>query len=409
VRTERAKAEVGELSPSEAPAFSVLPPHIFSLLANGSKIRAVQSPNTGHDCELHFLETLCFSADNNNDPVMIIRERPLMSYLRDIAVFVKVVERKGFAAAGRELGLSAPSVSKQIARLEAELGVVLIHRTTHSLSLTDAGRELYEHSVKGLAELETARTAAIGYNDKLSGTLRVHATLSVGQGLIGPALIAFMVENPEIRIRLELGPVPVNPIERQFDLAVRTKPRKEKSPGNVSIGRRILGDVYQTVIASPKYLARHGHPACIEELRERHCLVHVTQSTDETWTFAMPNSDVSVRIDPMLRSNNWLCIRDAALEGLGVARLPDFAVREELAAGRLVALFEEFRRSDQQVQAFFPLTQRMPARLRLLLEFLAARIGTPHAAAPSVTEADSTPSAHAGKTKRPGGTRSSAL
>lgn len=305
-----------------------------------------------------------------------------MHYLKDIAVFVKVVERRGFAAAGRELGLSAPSVSKQIARLETELGVALIHRTTHNLFLTDSGRELYERCVRGLAEIEAARTAASSYNDELKGTLRIHTTLSVGQSLIAPALVSFMSENPEIRIRLEIGPLPVNPMEQQFDAAIRSKPIKERSLGNVSIGRRILGDVYQTVIASPMYLARYGPPARIEDLHDRHCLVHVTQSTNEAWTFATPGGDVTIRVDPMLRSNNWLCVRDAALEGLGIARLPDFAIREELAAGRLIALFAEFRRSDQQVQALFPLTQRMPAKLRLLLDFLADKLAPAAAAEP---------------------------
>lgn len=305
----------------------------------------------------------------------------MVSYLKDIAVFVKVVERKGFAAAGREMGLSAPSVSKQIARLEAEIGVPLIHRTTHNLFLTDAGRELYERCYKGLADIEAARTAAISFNDELKGTLRVHTTLSVGQSLIAPALVSFMAENPEIRIRLEIGPLPANPMESHFDVAIRTKPNKEKAPGNVSIGRRVLGDVYQTVIAAPQYLQRTGKPASLDELKQRSCLVHVTQSTNESWTFASPGGDVTVRIDPVLRSNNWLCVRDAALQGLGIARLPDFAIREELASGRLVALFPEHRRSDQQVQALFPLTQRMPAKLRLLLDYLADKLSTPDAAA----------------------------
>lgn len=300
-----------------------------------------------------------------------------MSYLKDIAVFVKVVERNGFAAAGREMGLSPPSVSKQIARLEAELGVPLIHRTTHSLFLTDAGRELYERCHKGLADIEAARTAATSFNDELKGTLRVHTTLSVGQSLIAPALVSFMAENPGIRIRLEIGPLPLNPMEHRFDVAIRTKPNKERTPGNVSIGRRILGDVFQTVIAAPAYLDRHSLPLTIDELRTRPCLVHVTQSTNETWTFATPAGDVAIRIDPVLRSNNWLIVRDAALQGLGIARLPDFAIRQELASGRLQALFPEFRRSDQQVQALFPLTQRMPAKLRLLLDYLADKLSAP--------------------------------
>ena len=128
-----------------------------------------------------------------------------MSYLKDIAVFVRVVQLKGFAAAGRDLGLTAPSISKQIARLEAELGVALLHRTTHNLFLTDAGTQFFERCVDGLGRLEEARAAALSFNDELRGKLRVHATSSVGQALIAPALIDFMAAHDQIHIDLEMA------------------------------------------------------------------------------------------------------------------------------------------------------------------------------------------------------------
>ena len=186
-----------------------------------------------------------------------------MSYLRDIAVFVRVVQLKGFAAAGRDLGLTAPSVSKQIARLENELGVPLLHRTTHNLFLTDAGREFYEHCVRGLSEIEKARATALSYNDELRGKLRVHSTLSVGQALIAPAIADYMAQNPKVHVNLEMGSVAINPMEHQVDLAIRTKTSREESLGHVSIGRRVLGRVRQMVVASPAYLAAQGSPGTV--------------------------------------------------------------------------------------------------------------------------------------------------
>lgn len=300
-----------------------------------------------------------------------------MSYLRDIAVFVRVVQLKGFAAAGRDLGLTAPSVSKQIARLENELGVPLLHRTTHNLFLTDAGREFYEHCVRGLSEIEKARATALSYNDELRGKLRVHSTLSVGQALIAPAIADYMAQNPKVHVNLEMGSVAINPMEHQVDLAIRTKTSREESLGHVSIGRRVLGRVRQMVVASPAYLAAQGSPGTVAELRERACLVLVTQSTSsENWQFNTGRQEIDIRVEPTLRSNNWYAIRTAALRGLGIARLPDFAVRDELASGRLVALFEGEVRSDQQILALFPKSQRMPAKLRLLLDFLVARLSS---------------------------------
>ena len=299
-----------------------------------------------------------------------------MSYLRDIAVFVRVVDLKGFAAAGRALGLTAPSVSKQIARLEAELGVALLHRTTHNLFLTDAGREFYERCVKGLDELEMARATALSFNEELRGKLRVHTTLAIGQTLIGPALVDFMAQNPSIRLDLEMSSQPVNPMELQVDVAIRAKTPRETSPGHISIGRRILGKVRQVIVASPAYLERPKRPKSVEDIRDEDCLVYVTYSTfSETWTFNNGRQETTKRIDqPALRSNNWMMVREAALNGLGLARLPEFAVRNDISSGRLVTVFDDQIRSDLQIQAVFPRTQRMPAKTRLLLDFLGAKL-----------------------------------
>lgn len=299
-----------------------------------------------------------------------------MSYLKDIAVFVRVVELNGFAAAGRSLGLTAPSISKQIARLEAELGVSLLHRTTHNLFLTDAGREFYERCVRGLAELQDARASALSYNDDLRGKLRIHTTTAVGQSLIAPAIVAFLMEHPAISIELEIGSMPVNPMELQFDIAIRTKSPRDATPGNVNMGRRILGRVRHILVASPAYLARAGRPQRVSEIAGQDCLVYFTYSTfSETRLFHDGREEITLKVGhPRFRSNNWLAVRDAALSGLGLSRLPEFAVRDDVAAGRLVSLFEDQVRSDLQVQAVFPKTQRLPAKTRLLLEFLAQRL-----------------------------------
>ena len=331
-----------------------------------------------------------------------------MSYLKDLAVFVRVVELKGFAAAGRALGLTAPSVSKQIARLEAELGVSLLHRTTHNLFLTDAGREFYERCVKGLAELELARATALSFNEELKGNLRVHCTMAIGQALIGPAIVEFMMAYRDIHIDLEMSSMPINPMELQVDVAIRTRTPRETGPGHVSIGRRILGKVRHILVASPEYLARAGHPASLAEIGRRECLLYCTYSTfTDSWQFHDGREDVTLRIEqPLLRSNNWLVVREAALRGLGLARLPEFAVQADIVAGRLVSLFEAELVSDLQIQALFPRTQRMPAKTRSLLDFLAQRLsaesrqrsdartqaGTvPAAPAPAVMAADAAP------------------
>ncbi|MGE0627570.1 MAG: LysR family transcriptional regulator [Hyphomicrobiaceae bacterium] len=293
-----------------------------------------------------------------------------MSHLRDIAVFARVVELKGFAAAGRALGLTAPSVSKQIARLEAEIGVALLHRTTHNLFLTDAGKAFYEHCVRGLAEIERARAEAMSYNDTMRGTLRVYATMSVGQALVGPSLIEFMCKFPEIRVELETGSVAINPMEHQVDIAIRTKTPRQLTVGHVSVGQRILCPVRQLVVASPAYLKRAGRPETIEDIVNHPTIVYLTQTTSsEQWQFQSGKQETVIKVEPVLRTNNWLTVRGAALRGIGIARLPDFTVRDQIASGELVSMFDDQARCDQQLQALFPKAPRMPAKIRQLLDF----------------------------------------
>lgn len=328
-----------------------------------------------------------------------------MSYLKDIAVFVRVVELNGFAAAGRSLGLTAPSVSKQIARLEAEIGVPLLHRTTHNLFLTDAGRVFHERCVKGLAELQEARVSALSFNEDLRGKLRVHSTLAIGQALIAPAILAFMDENPRISIDLEMGSLPINPMELQVDVAIRARGPREASPGHVNMGRRILCKVRHVLVAAPAYLDCAGHPQRVADIGAQDCLLYHTFSTfSESWQFHDGGQEITIKVaEPRFSSNNWLAVREAALAGLGIARLPEYAVAKDIDAGRLVSLFEDQVRSDLQVHAVFPKTQRLPAKTRLLLDFLAQRLSLPdqgqRASAP-VHPGDAAPSI-AGPRRRP--------
>jgi DNA-binding transcriptional LysR family regulator len=204
----------------------------------------------------------------------------------------------------------------------------------------------------------------------------VHCTLAVGQALIAPSIVDFKIAHPSIRIDLEISSMPINPMELQVDVAIRMKTPRETSPGHVSIGRRILGKVRQVLVASPAYLERTGTPVSLEELKQRDCLLYTTYSTfSENWQFHNGRQEVSVKIEePIFKSNNWMVVRDAALKGLGIARLPEFSVRSDIASGRLVLLFDDQIRSDLQVQAVFPRTARMPAKTRLLLDYLAQRI-----------------------------------
>lgn len=299
-----------------------------------------------------------------------------MKHLKDLGIFVRVVEHEGFTAAGRDLGLSASTVSKHVARLEAQLGMRLLHRTTHQVYLTDAGREFYRGCARALADIEEARAAASSLTEGLTGTLRIHATLVLGQSLVAPALFDFMTLHPDIRIELHMGSPGINPMEQQFDIAFRTRGPRDRSLGHSSIRRRRLGPMRYAVVAAPSYLERVGRPRSPDELRDHRGLILTTQSLSDEWFFASDTEEKAVRMTAFLRSNNWLTIRDAAVRGLGIARLAEFAIDDLIRAGHLEKLFAGTVHSDQHVHALFPRTPQTPAKLRLLMDFFVDRFAS---------------------------------
>ena len=290
--------------------------------------------------------------------------------LNDVAIFVKVVERESFSAAGRELGMSASSVSKHIARLERHLGVHLLNRTTHHLFVTEAGREFFQSGTKAIAEIEAGRNAAVSLSDEAGGSLRIHATLDIGQTLIGPALAAFMRAHPAISVELDMSVEAVNLMEQRVEAAIRSKEIRDRTLGFPSVQVRALAPVRYAVVAAPIYLAQHGRPAAPEELPAHSCLVHSTQNGANRWRFKGGAGEYDVAVRGRFRSNNARAVRSAALAGLGLARLPEFAITDELRNGDLVTVFRDEVCSDRTIRAYYPRTNRMANKLRLLLDFL---------------------------------------
>lgn len=290
--------------------------------------------------------------------------------LNDVAIFVKVVECESFSAAGRELGMSASAVSKHVARLERHLGVHLLNRTTHHLFVTEAGREFFQYGTKAIAEIETGRNAAVSLSDEAGGVLRIHVTLDIGQTLIAPALAVFMRTHPAISVEVDMSVEAVNLMEQRVEAAIRSKEIRDRTLGFPSIQVCRLAPVRYAVVAAPSYLAQHGRPASPAELRAHNCLIHSTQNGADRWRFRRTSAEYDVAVSGRFRSNNARAVRSAALEGLGLARLPEFAVMAELKSGDLVAVFHDEVCSDRTIRAYYPQTNRMPKKLRLLLDFL---------------------------------------
>jgi DNA-binding transcriptional LysR family regulator len=288
-----------------------------------------------------------------------------MENLNDILVFVRVVEKGSFSTAAKELGLSAAAVSRHINQLELSLGVQLLKRSTRHLTVTDAGADFYKRCRELVLGLEQARNVAMAYSTELKGLLRVHATLGVGQRLVAPAVNAFLQEYTELSVELTIGTEPVNLLERGLDVVIRSAYLSDSS-----LSCRELGGVHYSICASRAYLEKHGTPRTPQDLTQFNCIIHTGQPAPNEWLFTTAEGRETVVVSGSLRTNNGVALYEAVRGGLGIARLPDYAVADDVKSGDLVVLFSEVRGWGRGIKAFYPRSQHQPAKLTAFLDFM---------------------------------------
>lgn len=287
-------------------------------------------------------------------------------------MFVTVVEAGSFSGAAARMEVSRAAVSKAVSRLEERLGARLLQRTTRRLSLTEAGRTLFERSHRALDELEEAGRQVARLHDAPRGRLRISAPVYFGVRHFAPVLTEYLQRYPEVDADVQLDDRLVNVVAEGFDLALRVSRLKDSS----LVGRR-LAPCRQVVCAAPEYWRRRGIPATPGALADHDCFVYSNLPRPGTWRFADANGrEIGVEVRGRLRFNNTEMARGAALAGLGVVMLPTFYVGDELWDGRLVAVLGEFRAGgDASVYAVYPARDHLPLKVRLLLELLAERFG----------------------------------
>jgi DNA-binding transcriptional LysR family regulator len=306
-----------------------------------------------------------------------------MDALRAMRVVQAVVQTGSLSSAARQLGLSAPSVTRQIQSLEEELGARLFHRTSRHLTLTEAGELYHRHAEQILAQIEDARAAVANLQAVPRGMLRVHARVLVGVLHIAPALPRFLAANPEVQVDLLLSNAVVDPVERQVDVDIRIGALADSS----LIARR-LATSERIVCAAPAYLARHPAPARPADLARHNCLTYRLNMGRPVWRFLdAAGSLLEIPVSGSLQTDSGPALLEAARGGLGIALMPDWSVLEDVRGGRLVRLFPELRVSHMEfengIHALYPDSRRMPTKLRVFLDFLSEwfreRIGPPDA------------------------------
>jgi DNA-binding transcriptional LysR family regulator len=285
------------------------------------------------------------------------------------AIFAKVAETGSFVAAAADLGLSNPTVSKAVQRLEQRLGEKLIHRTSRRFALTEAGRVLAVRAARILAEGEAVEAEAHASSAVPRGRVRLAAPMSFGLRHVAPALPAFLAAHPEVSVDLQLDDRIVDLVAGGIDVAIRIA----DLPDSSLIARRLC-PVRRWVVGAPDYFARHGRPMRPSDLRQHACLGYLYLPSGETWRFTDGmGTEEAVTVRGPLSATNAEALTFALEAGCGVALQPDFVVWEAVRDGRLETVLNDWSAAPLALHLITPAGGPRPTRVAVLLDFLAQR------------------------------------
>jgi DNA-binding transcriptional LysR family regulator len=280
-------------------------------------------------------------------------------------VFVKIADAGNLSAAGRQLGLSLTSVSRQLMALEEVLGTTLVERTTRHLSLTESGRLYYERAkqiLEEVAEMEGGLTMQTGV---ASGRLHVSAPSLLGRLRLAPMLPGFLAQRTRVSVDLMLVDRPVRLAEEGIDVALRVGPLEDSG-----LIARKLDDIQLVVCAAPDYLRRRGEPATPDDLLGQDCLAFTDVPGVSEWSFQDGAVRRAVRIPTRLCANDFDTLVSAALAGAGLVRVPSWQVADHLADGRLRIVLEAYQRPPTPLSILTPRTRLLLPKVRAFVDFL---------------------------------------
>lgn len=289
-----------------------------------------------------------------------------VSSLQAMRAFRAVVELKSFKRAGARLGLGGSAVSKLVAGLELELGVLLLQRTTRTLALTEAGEDFYESVVRVLDETESAVERLRDRGGRPAGLLRVSVPTSFALRWLGPRLPDFMVRYPGLELDLSLNDRFVDLVAERFDCALRVSTALEDS----SLHARRLGSMPRVLVASPRYLK--GAPALRTpaDLPAHQLLVYATGGRGNRWPFVANGRQLTLQVTGRLQVDNSLMLREALLAGLGLTLTPHFVVDDLLASRKLVALLPDCMPPAHAVFGITTQRRHVPMKVQCFLDFV---------------------------------------
>ncbi|MGI9280159.1 MAG: LysR substrate-binding domain-containing protein [Endozoicomonas sp.] len=286
--------------------------------------------------------------------------------LNDLMVYAEVVDAGSFTAAADALEIPKSNVSRNVSRLEESLGVKLLERTTRKLALTEVGRIYYEHCQRIREELESANHSLEKLTSVPSGHLRVCVSVTVGQSLLASHLAGFLQAYPEVTIDLQLTNRRVDLLDEGFDMVIRVG----DSPDS-SLVSSLLSHSRLQLFASPDYLSSSkdnlSHP---EDLLQHSCLFMNALSGKPHWTLSSGQEKQEVLIHPVCASDDFGVLKQLSLDGMGIVKLPDYMVKDEVEAGSLIRVLEPWEGEGINLYALAPSRRGITPKVRAFIDYL---------------------------------------
>lgn len=295
-----------------------------------------------------------------------------MDKFASIKAFTQVVQSGGFAAAARKMGLSRSTVNKLVINLENELNVQLLQRSTRQVNPTPTGLAFYERCLNILGEIEAAEVAVSELQAEPKGILRINAPMSFGTLYLGKAIAKFSAQYPELQVQLTLDDRFIDPIAEGYDVTIRIAP-PETSPSLIC---QVIAPVPRVLCASADYLAKHGVPSAPHELPKHSCLHYGQIVTGNQWQLSHDDQEYQITVKGVLCSNNGEVLKDAAVEGLGIALLPTFIIERELELKTLVIVLPDYQPPAIALCLLYPLNRHLNTKIKLFVEFFSKNFGS---------------------------------
>jgi DNA-binding transcriptional LysR family regulator len=299
-----------------------------------------------------------------------------MRDLNDLNFFAAVVANGGFSAASRALGLPKSRISRRVAALEAQLGVRLVERSTRRFKVTEVGQDVYRHARAALSEAEAITEVVTRLTAEPQGLVRVSCPIGVDR-LVAGCLPHFLAAHPKLRLQFLVTNRRVDIIDEGVDIAVRVRQQLDT---DADLQVKVVGRTAQVMVASPAFVAAHGQPATPEELPTYPTLGRGELIGPDRWAFTNVAGDhVEIAHEPRLLASSFSIIRQAAIDGSGIALLPEYTCRELLENGRLVRILPKWEVAEGLLHVVFTSRRGLLPGVRATIDFLSQvlRPGSP--------------------------------